>query len=93
MNQEELDKFLKEEKTWSQLKTEHLVKGIKTTFRCNKIGRRVKQCASGIYTLKDPDNGRIKLFRKLAEHDCEQSDSKVKPKVDENGATIYTRAV
>lgn len=62
-------------------KTDHQVKGIKTTFRCNKVKWCGVQCASGIFTRKNRDTGRIQLFRKLADHTCDQSDSKVKSKV------------
>lgn len=80
-NEQELNAFMKKEKNWSALKTEHLVKGIKTTYRCNNVKRRGKQCSSGIFTLKLPD--RIRLYRKSADHTCDQSDNKVKAKVDE----------
>lgn len=82
-NQREMDEFLKVENQWSLFKTEHLVKGTKMTFRCNKVKRRGDQCASGIYTLMNPNDGRIKLYRKLADHDCDQSNNKVKSKVDD----------
>lgn len=77
-----MNAFIANENTWSFFKTDHLVKGIKTTYRCNKVKRHAKQpCASGIYTLKNSENGQIKLFRKSAEHTCEQSGSKTNTKI------------
>lgn len=83
-NQQELNDFMNGEKCWSALKTENLVKGIKTTYRCNKVKRRGIRCTSGIYTLKKHDVEEIKLFRLHAAHSCEESVNRVVPKVTDD---------
>lgn len=82
-NQEALDQFLKEEKCWSLFKKDFLKKGIKTTWRCNKVKRRGKKCKSGIYTLKAPGKDEVQLFRLRANHDCGESTNQSKGKVSE----------
>lgn len=80
-NQESLEQFLEQEECWAKLKTETLVKGIKTSYRCSNVKRRGKQCAAAIYTLKAQNE--IKLFRRQVSHDCDGSENKKKPKVSE----------
>lgn len=79
----EVDEFLKNEGCWSSVKTEKLNKGIKTTYRCNRVKRRGFQCKAGLYTLHGFDsavNEKTKVYRRTAEHNCEQSENRVNPK-------------
>lgn len=82
-NGAELDDFIRNEKCWSVLKSERLVKGVKTIYRCNRVKRRGNQCTSGVYTLHsyDPTDETIKLFRRRAEHGCEASANRVNTKI------------
>lgn len=83
-NQAAFDHFLAEEKCWSLLKTGNLKKGNKTTWRCNKVKRRGKQCIAGVYTLQVPESEQIQLFRRRAAHSCDASDNQSKKKVPED---------
>lgn len=80
-----LDEFLKQENCWSLLKKVSLQESVKTQLRCNKVKRRGHQCANGLYYLesKDPAVKTIKLFKRNADHDCEQSKNKVDVKATE----------
>lgn len=58
-----------------------LAKGVESIYRCHNVKRRGQQCTAGIYTLKDHDSSDgVRLFRRQAEHSCEQSRNKTKPK-------------
>lgn len=85
-NQADLENFFQNEKCWSLLKSERLVKGIKTTYRCNRVKRRGNQCMSRLYTLQSHDtvDQSIKLFRRRAEHSCEQSKNRVSTKIGDD---------
>lgn len=76
-NEGALNEFLAEEKCWAIVKKVQLVKGEKTVLRCNKVKRRGKQCAKGLYDAK------IKLFKNNHDHDCEESDNRVQQKVSD----------
>lgn len=82
-NRAEVSEFLKNENCWSLLKSERLVKGIKTSYRCNRVKRRGNQCKASLYTLHGYDSAdeTTKLFRRRAEHNCEQSENRVSTKI------------
>lgn len=58
---------------------------LKVQMRCNKVKRRGVSCCTGIYYLesKDPEITTIKLFRRNADHDCDNSTNKVVKKFSE----------
>lgn len=76
-NDQELKQFLQNEENgiWSSVKKEYLKKGLKQTYRCNKVKQIGPQCAAGIYTLSnsEPGNKQIVLFRKNVAHNHEGS--------------------
>lgn len=75
-SREQFGEFLKAEGCWS-IKNGPLYqqKGVVTVYRCNKVKRRGEQCSAGLKTLHDfaPDDPTIKVYRRQAEHDCDQS--------------------
>ncbi|XP_055310883.1 uncharacterized protein LOC129573806, partial [Sitodiplosis mosellana] len=82
---DEFSTFLETEGCWSKLKTEHLNKGVKTTYRCNDVKRRGEQCNAGVYTLHGgiPNDPSIKLFRKSLDHSCGTSTNRNKSVPDD----------
>lgn len=69
-DQNSCDDFIKQEGCWTKVRDINTVKGVKTTFRCNKTRSRGPQCVAGIYTKHSitPMDSNYYLFRKSAAH-------------------------
>lgn len=84
------DDFIEGEKCWSGKQKVWLNSGLKTIYRCHHVKLRGDQCSAGIYTMSNtkPDDQTFKLYRKVAEHDHEDSDNKVTAMTDEVKALV-----